>query len=1727
MITAAQIENSLDGFAGLTPIFADACVKGTVVLGITWLVTSRMRRWSAATRHAVWLAGLVSLLMLPLMGRALPAWRVLPASWDVDQALTRPLSGEAQPHAATPTVSSPVDVPQPAEMLTTDPPLATMRLPQAPADWESPARADRAARPFGTSNLTPAVQGGFSRVAPAPTLPASDSAIRSVSPWVWIGLTWLAGTALLSMRLLLGLACVLWASWRLPACGDEDWQGRLRGACAELGIRRRVRLVQGGGRAMPMTWGILRPHLLVPAEACNWSPQRRRVVLLHELAHVKRQDCLTQLVAEITCAAYWFNPIAWLASRRMQAEAERACDDLVLARGSRPAEYAEHLLQVAAGQHQGYLAAAAAAAIPMARPSRLEGRLLAILDGKRSRRAATLGAALLAMALLAGVAVPVAMLRAANRPADSLPSAGRTLASQPARSEPAGEVSAAMDEIAHLEQRVELIRQQLAQGKASESELNDAKLALSEAKLRQAVLAGDPASVSRALDEIYQERRQMLESVQERQHIGKASDRDVLQADLALQEARLRQAMWRNRPQEALGTIEAIVRNQQQYAESVRELQRAGKAAGDEVTAALTRLAEWQDLGRKQALAVELQQKIDRLAAGPRTGQTQTELADCRNKLAAGRRQVYTIAAVLMPNASEVKAASLTDLRTGGHSPGSQTSGSSATAPAAAQATQPATQPVAASAVSESQPAAQTPADEGITVTGIVTDELGHPRANVQFGVRFPSGLWRGPASDADGRFTLKGVTPDKGQWIAYSQATRRMALFTLPADAASKPIQVKLNLWEGELEGRVVDANGHGVPKVKVRLGVRTQDGQRYLSDVFQSDADGYYDHDGVTPVGEGLTIEARLESRAGEEDAWQCRTVLKAGQLDAAMPDLVNRDVEAKPGPAPASPRVGFGGRVMDEQGKPIAGAVVEIYYSLPGQSRGVWERRTATGADGRWMRHLPADMKETFMRLYHAQYVSGEQLSLPATDRMRDGSAVFVMKKGMRISGTVRSRDGGSIEDALVLANPNTATTGGLGEPIDDGTMVRTGADGTFVGEGAPPGRRGLTVYARGYGPRVVDVDVRPDMPPVDVVLDPGTSIHGQVVNPEGEPVEAARVTCTDWTVGGERRAIPRETQADSEGWFELADMPTQGTFQLYYSKKGSEYIYTSSKELTWRKEPYRLTLYRPTVIHGVVVDDESGKPIQQFQVAECTRFRDDQTPSIRESKTVTAADGKFRAALDGWIVSAEGPSLAARVQAPGYLPAETEYVPIGGKIEPVTLRLVKARPIRGIVRGTDGKPFAGAMVYWVGPGRLAFIQNGEINESIIAAPDATGKTDAKGIFELPASKDAGIILVLDKAGYAVRESSDHDPDDPFRLIAWARIEGVLKASEKGQAGMPVCFTPVESRSFNDKHPQVYFQGTQVTHTDGTFIFENVPSIPLKVGRPGSGFISHVVKLTPAAGKTTRLEIGGGGAAVAGRIVKPDGLNMDTFTDEYGLGKHYTRVIAYPAEAAGVTLDQRTVYAAVLQPDGHFQIYGLPAGSYVLDVGVHPPPQAGTCGVPVAMATGKVSFEITRTGQEEVSLPPIRLVLNRGPQPGQVAELAGTTLSGERFDLTQFRGKVVLLDIWASWCAPCRSETPRLKQLWEKYGTGGKVAFVGINCDWQPEQGRKYVAEQSLSWPQVATGQWGEDNAVLSSLGINAIPSFWVIGPDGKVLARDVPAESLGQQLEEALGRDAASR
>jgi hypothetical protein len=138
---------------------------------------------------------------------------------------------------------------------------------------------------------------------------------------------------------------------------------------------------------MAFVCDVLAPTIVVPVEAHGWSDDRRRAVLLHEMAHVRRHDLIGHAIARLTCAVYWFHPLVWVAAHRLRAESERACDDLVLDSGMRASDYAQHLLDMVAGL--GYDRGAPASALPMARRNEFEGRLHAILD--RAKRRPTLG----------------------------------------------------------------------------------------------------------------------------------------------------------------------------------------------------------------------------------------------------------------------------------------------------------------------------------------------------------------------------------------------------------------------------------------------------------------------------------------------------------------------------------------------------------------------------------------------------------------------------------------------------------------------------------------------------------------------------------------------------------------------------------------------------------------------------------------------------------------------------------------------------------------------------------------------------------------------------------------------------------------------------------------------------------------------------------------------------------------------------------------------------------------------------------------------------------------------------------------------------------------------------------------------------------------------------------------------------------------------------------------
>jgi beta-lactamase regulating signal transducer with metallopeptidase domain len=194
--------------------------------------------------------------------------------------------------------------------------------------------------------------------------------------WQQVVLTlWLVGTSVVLLREL--LTTIGLARWRRHASPltSPHWSATL----AHIGFdRRRLRVLESQHIASPCTWGVLRPVLLLPTIGDAWPESARHAALMHELAHIERRDALSNLVARLACALYWYNPLVWLAAAQIRALQERACDEAVLRGGAMPSDYAQFLLDVAA--RASGMSRLTRASIGMTHGSSLRARIVAILD---------------------------------------------------------------------------------------------------------------------------------------------------------------------------------------------------------------------------------------------------------------------------------------------------------------------------------------------------------------------------------------------------------------------------------------------------------------------------------------------------------------------------------------------------------------------------------------------------------------------------------------------------------------------------------------------------------------------------------------------------------------------------------------------------------------------------------------------------------------------------------------------------------------------------------------------------------------------------------------------------------------------------------------------------------------------------------------------------------------------------------------------------------------------------------------------------------------------------------------------------------------------------------------------------------------------------------------------------------------------------------------------------
>jgi len=318
-------------------------IGATAVLLAAHVIVPRLRSRSAAERHLLWAVSLATAATLPLLGLLLPRWE---PEWAARL-------GDSLPPA-----------------------LAVW------TSWAPPQGADVIVRATGVEA-------------------ASWDAAR------WLMPVWLTGTCVALLLLARDVARLVLLVRDADPLVDGRCTALCRASARQLGLSRTPALFVSRHAVMPMTWGVRRPRIMLPASALDWPTERLRAVLAHELGHVARADWLVHLVAQLACAVYWFHPLFWSAERALGRETELAADDEALGAGLEASQYAADMVEIVRACRADVLSRTAVA---MARAKHLERRIAALLQSGANRSRVSRRLAILTAAISLAVVLPLAAL---------------------------------------------------------------------------------------------------------------------------------------------------------------------------------------------------------------------------------------------------------------------------------------------------------------------------------------------------------------------------------------------------------------------------------------------------------------------------------------------------------------------------------------------------------------------------------------------------------------------------------------------------------------------------------------------------------------------------------------------------------------------------------------------------------------------------------------------------------------------------------------------------------------------------------------------------------------------------------------------------------------------------------------------------------------------------------------------------------------------------------------------------------------------------------------------------------------------------------------------------------------------------------------------------------------------------------------------------------------------
>ncbi|MCE5268161.1 MAG: carboxypeptidase regulatory-like domain-containing protein [Planctomycetaceae bacterium] len=811
-------------------------------------------------------------------------------------------------------------------------------------------------------------------------------------------------------------------------------------------------------------------------------------------------------------------------------------------------------------------------------------------------------------------------------------------------------------------------------------------------------------------------------------------------------------------------------------------------------------------------------------------------------------------------------------------------------------------------------------------------------------------------------------------------------------------------------------------------------------------------------------------------------------------------------------------LGGVVRDPSGRPVVGARVALTF--PGSEDREWiigSQEIATDRQGQWRCDgLPKDLAGLTIRVTHDEhvhlYLDKDDCASQLPD-LRAQKAVFEMTPGVVVSGRVTDANGKPVENARV------ALCRGF-SPLGTHAGTTTDGDGRYRFATCFPGPNKLVAGARGMADQHRDIKIKVGMRPVDFHLKRGTPITVRVIDADGKPVAGATV--------GRQDSIPPISQDDS--WMcEQGKTDESGRWTSTSSPEGEGSVAVSKDgyatvrpKLTAREKEYVVTLPRPVVISGRVLDAVTKKPIGNVHVSVNGEMAKNRHGSFTYPNVDVDGEGGYRITF----ADASGVDCAEwrlHYVAAGYVGRLSPKFIVHDSAQTRDIELQPGRAVAGVVKRPDGSPVSGAKVFVSTATEQWTVEGGHAEKSIgtLYFPSLAmcQRTDADGRFSLPRPSEPYVVGVVDDWGAAEITAEELDAHEQVVLQPWGRVEGRFERPHDPDSNgkTTVQLYNADSSGQDDKRPSIDWRYSATLESDGRFAFEHVrpqrwavgasPSSPVEqVGRfifasefnsiAGESFCdwrSLSVDVTP--GKTARIEFARRGRPVHGRAtLAAAGSREIAVARGNGCLIFQRPLVPVTEESAKLTPDARKKWERqwleseagraadragqnhtfTVDAKGNFDAENVAPGVYKLAIELYGPDgKRNERPEEAGQLVQEVVVPADKPAKKPFELGAFAVAPNRLFRGDLAPDFAFKTADGRTHRLAEFRGKrvaILFTDKWESYGDDTVAfDDDTMRRLMLSWYGGGPLLVINLSNDPKPRPPVKMKQDAELQYLQ----------------------------------------------------------